>query len=291
MTTLRIKIKEKKITLAAALITICMLAGWGSKDTNISGDNKQSINFYGTLSTWANPKEQIQVDNISIENIFKKIPMYVKQSNFQTSNKKKRSQAAVKKAASLAEQAAKSAKKAVQAAKKVTKQQDNATINIAAKAAQQAAQAATAAAAAITTAIPTTNTTKTTEKKHILLNDPKTSLIEAEIDLVEVSEILVPFPDETWIYQKDDKSRKYKFIQITIISDDPKKTKTNYLIEKRKKIFCNGINAAGPIEQKVPITALKRLIIKGYKDRALQENKRRQEEEREKIKRLAQKTK
>jgi len=277
-----------KKTLAAfvAIGTICVLSGWGTRDSNVSGDKKQSINFYGTLETWASPGKTMEVENISIENIFRQIPMYVKPSGKYKA--KAGPTQAVDQAARSAEQAAKSAKKAAQAAKKAARQQDSAAATVAAdaaKAAQDAAKAATAAAEAIATAAP--QPTAKQKNEITLQKDPKTSLIQAEIDLAEVGEIKVPFPDQVWVYQKDDKARKLEFIQVTIISNDVKKTKTDYLVEKWKKIYCDRVSAAGPGEQKVPLTALKNLKIKGYSDRELEESKRRKEKEREKIRRLA----
>ena len=75
---------------------------------------------------------------------------------------------------------------------------------------------------------------------------------------------------------------------MTTISRDVKKTKAHYLIEKNKKVLCDRPNATGPEEQKVPITAIKSLKIEGYRDRELEERERKQQEEREKIRRLSQ---
>ena len=58
-------------------------------------------------------------------------------------------------------------------------------------------------------------------------------------------------------------------------------------MEHRKKIYCDRISAAGPAEQEVPLEAVKSLKIKGYKDRELEETEKRREEERRKIKKLA----
>jgi len=213
---------KKAIAIIGAVGTICILAGWGTQGSNVAGDKKQTIKFYGTLETWASPRKPMEVENISIENIFRQIPMYVKPSG-----------------------------------------------------------------SAIATSSPKTDTKQT--NNLVLQKDPKTSLIQAEIDLAEVGEVKVPFPDQFWIYQKDDRARKNEFVQVTIISNDAKKTKTDYLVEKRKKIFCDRISAAGPGEQKVPLTAIKSLKIKGYKDRELEKSKKRKQEEQEKIKRLAKK--
>jgi len=283
---------RKLLITTAAGTAIVLLAGWGTQDSNIAGDKKHSINFYGTLETWASPGDPMEVENISIENIFKQIPMYVKPSHTPEKQKEVTAQNAIAQAARSAEQAAKAAKKAAQTAKKVSKKgiDEGATAATdAAKAAQAAAQAATAAAEAIATTVPQSKKTKT--RKHSLPEDPKTSLIQAEVDLAEVGEIKTPYPDEIWTYQKKEKDRKFEFVQVTIISNDAKKTKTDYLVERWKKVYCDRTSAAGPGEQKVPLTAIKSLKINGYKDREQEERKKRQEQEKEKIKRIAKKRK
>lgn len=84
------------------------------------------------------------------------------------------------------------------------------------------------------------------------------------IDLAEIDELRVPHPDTLWIYQKDPKSRKREFIEIETISKDKKKTKNNYLISSNKKVYCDGVNKAGPEEMDVPLQAIASLKIVEY---------------------------
>jgi len=272
---------KKGLIITTGIAGVILLSGWGSSDSNVTGDKKHSINFYGTLETWANQGTFIKVDNISIDNLFKQIPMFLRPSPPKM-NKKKTS--------AIAADAAKAAKKAAHAAHKAViaaKKGDHAASAAVAKAAHAAASAATEAAQALLIAIPKEKTTNV--KIHVLEKDPKKSLIEAKIDLAEVGEIHVPFPDEIWIYQKEKGHRKNEYIEMTIISRDLKKTKMHYLIEKRKKIYCDRKSAAGPAEQEVPIEAVKSLKIAGYKDRELEKSEKRRAEERKKIEEFAKK--
>jgi len=61
------------VYIGAALIII----NWGAKQKSIvSGDNLHRINFFGKIITVANQDKETKVDNISIENLIKQIPMY-----------------------------------------------------------------------------------------------------------------------------------------------------------------------------------------------------------------------
>lgn len=92
--------------------------------------------------------------------------------------------------------------------------------------------------------------------------DPKTYYTVTKIDLEETSEFRVN-PEPIWYYQESPKSRKSSFVEIIVISNDSKKTKNSYLISENDKIFCDGINEAGPLEKVIPIVAVKKLIITG----------------------------
>ena len=86
--------------------------------------------------------------------------------------------------------------------------------------------------------------------------DPSINL--ARLDLSEISSIKVIQNQMTQKYS----SRDYLTIEVT--SNDPKKTKNNYLIEADKKIICDEENAAGPIEKEIKIKALEEIVITGY---------------------------
>lgn len=100
------------------------------------------------------------------------------------------------------------------------------------------------------------------EENHTLKTDPRRGII-SRIDLAETGKIQVPHPYIVWTYQKKG-SRKSEYIEIVVISNDEQKTKCPYLIDLRRKIFCDKVNKAGPIELEVPFQSLKYLVIKGY---------------------------
>lgn len=86
----------------------------------------------------------------------------------------------------------------------------------------------------------------------------KPSINIIRLDLSEISRIHVPHPESTFIFD----SRNY--IEIDVFSHDPKKTKNSYLIENSKKILCEEINGAGPIERELQFSALVDLTITTY---------------------------
>jgi len=102
-------------------------------------------------------------------------------------------------------------------------------------------------------------------ENYALKKDPRKGII-SRIDLSETETIQVPHPDIVWSYQKKG-FHKTEYIEITVISKDQQKTKCNYLIDVRRKIFCDKINQAGPIELEVPFQSLKRLTLDGYRYR------------------------
>ena len=100
------------------------------------------------------------------------------------------------------------------------------------------------------------------DPNNIILNvDPK-NLTTIRIDLAEVREISAPNPAITWTYQKNSKGRKYKYIELTVVSND--NTKNNYLTEHEKKLYVDAKKAAGPVEMDVPLPAVMLLKIEGY---------------------------
>ena len=79
------------------------------------------------------------------------------------------------------------------------------------------------------------------------------------IDLCEVSEIKIECPRVVQF-------NKREYIEIVIISNDMRKTKNYYIIEKLKKLFCDEINEAGPIEKELSFLAVQRIQIQGCKN-------------------------
>jgi len=275
---------KKACFFALSAITFSTLYGWGTQESNVSGDKKHSINFYGTLETWANPGKKIKIENISIDNLYKQIPLYVKPATRVTKAHKKA-------ASNTAQDAAAAAKKAAKAAVKAAKMTKNGNCEAAlevAKAAQAAAEAATEAAKAVAKTAPIAKTTKANE--YILRDDPEKSLIKAKIDLLEVDSILVPHPEKVWSYQKEKGYRKTEYIELVIISGPTtKKTKMHYLIDNRKKIYCDRITSTGPEEQSVPLKAIKQLRVESYRDREKEKVEQTKNKEREIIKKLSRK--
>ncbi|MCK5632138.1 hypothetical protein KAH94_00135 [bacterium] len=283
---------KKLHSACCGIIAATILAGWGSQESNIAGDKKHDTNFYGILQTWSNPDTKMAVENISIDNLIKQIPVFVKPSttkkSTQNATKKAAKDAAMaaKKAAAAANKAAKAALKASKTPKDLTKTSQDASL-----AAQAAAEAAAAAAKAATAAAQIAEQPMeqkaTDPKTHVLQSDPVKTFIKANIDLVEVGEIRIPNPNEIWTYKKEKSYRESKYLEIIFVSKDAKKTQNHYLIENRKKIYCDRVSSAGPEEQEVPLEALKSLKVTGYTDRKADDAKRKQEEEKRIIKKLA----
>ncbi len=104
-----------------------------------------------------------------------------------------------------------------------------------------------------------------TETKQLEIKldvNPSTDLSNAGVDLSEVSEVVVPSPNTIWFYQKKEQQQKLEFIEVDVISKS--NTKRSYLLERKTRINCDEIDAAGPQEKNVPLAALDKLIIEGY---------------------------
>lgn len=110
------------------------------------------------------------------------------------------------------------------------------------------------------------------KQKEIKLEvNPNTDFSKTYIDLEEVKEISVPFPQTIWIYQKKERHQKLEFIEVEVITKSD--TKTSYLLEVKTPIYCDVIDTAGPQEKTVPLSALKTLTIEGYTYRDTSNNK------------------
>lgn len=95
-----------------------------------------------------------------------------------------------------------------------------------------------------------------------LESNPSTDLSESKIDLSEISEVSVPSPNTIWFYQKKDRQQRVEFIEVEVTTKS--NTKRSYLLERKTRISCDEIDAAGPQEKRVPLAALDKLIIEGY---------------------------
>jgi hypothetical protein len=113
---------------------------------------------------------------------------------------------------------------------------------------------------------------ETKQKEIILKVNPKNNFITSKLDLNEIAEIQVPNPTILWVYKKNGKGRRLEFLEVTIVSNNNKKTKNSYLLSSDTKIQCDGINA-GSIEKTIPPSAIKKLVIEGYSLRDAMETK------------------
>ncbi len=78
------------------------------------------------------------------------------------------------------------------------------------------------------------------------------------IDLSEISLISVPEKTAVMFDGRD-------YIELEITFRDPTKTKERFIIEKHKRIWCDQVNAAGPIEKDLAFNAIETVTIESYK--------------------------
>ena len=161
-------------------------SGWHNTD----GDQKQQVNFYGTLMTHQGQQET--VDNISVGGKYKEISMYL----------------------------------------------------------------------CPTKKIEETLNTKTKQAEVKLDENPVDAFVKQSINLCSVSEISVPKPNTVWFYQKEDKTQRSEFTQLQVLFRDG--SSESYLLEHKTHIYCNDTDKAGSQKKEVPLTAVSKLIIKGY---------------------------
>jgi len=196
--------KKVSITVGCAA-GILLLANWGAREkSEVRGDRLHRINFYGSIITAANRDKETKINNISIGNLIKQIPVYV---------------------------------------------------------------------------APTTRIkNKIDPTKYIIKAPPKDILQQVRLDLYETKYIRtkrVGGNPVIWKHvKKEPRKKEYKtkreYIEIIATSKD--KTKSNYLIEKRKLLKYNEISPAGPRESKINFKGLIKLTIDGYKDREFETN-------------------
>lgn len=80
-----------------------------------------------------------------------------------------------------------------------------------------------------------------------------------KIDFAEIAELKVINPEQVLIFN----NRNY--IEVQIISKDTQRTASSYIIETSKRIICDQINTAGPIEKDLSFKALNTIVFKGHK--------------------------
>lgn len=82
------------------------------------------------------------------------------------------------------------------------------------------------------------------------------------LDLAEVAKIEVPEPERVHIF----KDRKYIVLNV-YLNTNPQK-KYEYIIEDSKRVFCNQINGADPIERELAFPAIQTISIYGYEKKS-----------------------
>lgn len=100
-----------------------------------------------------------------------------------------------------------------------------------------------------------------------------------KIDLSETKSIEVPEADVIWAYRDPKKTKEgtdhrrdivddpktFKYIEI-IVTDNKGKV-DHYLVERKKTVYLSEKTEAGPKEMDVPLPAVKRLTIEGFRKR------------------------
>ncbi len=99
--------------------------------------------------------------------------------------------------------------------------------------------------------------------QYQLTQNPITDFVKTKIDLHEVASVEIPNPNQRWSHKKNKGNHEIEFLEIIIISKDAQKTKTSYLIEARKKLYCD--RSIAQDQREVPLTAIKKLTIEGFK--------------------------
>lgn len=94
------------------------------------------------------------------------------------------------------------------------------------------------------------------KKPNKLTKSPFSNI--TRIDLSEVSKITVP--NRTVIEFGD----KRPFIEIQITYKGPRQTKENFVIEKNRRICCDRVNEAGPLEKELDFEAIVSITIGEY---------------------------
>jgi len=114
--------------------------------------------------------------------------------------------------------------------------------------------------------IPLYEIQKNAQGNNAITTDPRKGII-SRYDLAEIAAIEVPHPGEILTFQKKTSGPKTEYIELSISLNDKTLTKTSCLIDLRRKLYCDKISDAGPIEMEVPFTSLKKLTLKGYRSR------------------------
>jgi len=73
----------KKIILSSlSIVTLFIMANWAKQVSDVKGDRLHRVNFYGRIITVGNQDKEPKIDNISIDNAIKQIPVYLAPTTF-----------------------------------------------------------------------------------------------------------------------------------------------------------------------------------------------------------------
>lgn len=94
--------------------------------------------------------------------------------------------------------------------------------------------------------------------------DPNINTVR--LDFSEIRRISVPNPHTKYTF----KNREY--IMIEVESNDDQMTKNIYILELTKKLYCDQINPAGPIERELSFEAVETITFEGHRTQELDKN-------------------
>lgn len=92
--------------------------------------------------------------------------------------------------------------------------------------------------------------------------NPHSELATTQIDLTDIKEIHVLYPNQQWVYKKEKGFRETAYIEVSIIKRGSYKEKS-YLIERSLHLQCKQDEKTNDITQ-LPIIAIKKIVISGY---------------------------
>lgn len=98
-----------------------------------------------------------------------------------------------------------------------------------------------------------------------LTQDPYKAYTDTHLDLKETKKITA-IPEVVYVYKPEGKQHGVECIEINVYSNDTQQTVRHHLISRKTKVHFSEINEAGPIEKDAPISAIKELIIKEFRD-------------------------
>lgn len=119
-----------------------------------------------------------------------------------------------------------------------------------------------------------TSSPTTPQQETTLGVNPITNFAKVYIDLTEIKSLEITDPEKMWTYHKKRVQRELSFLEIVITHNNPQETKNTYLIESRKKLYCDRRIGTSLEEREVPLIAIKKLAVEGYRHRELKNGRR-----------------